>query len=131
MFLTSVDAISEKRVEMQRTDRRALDARRMSRARRHGCPRIPLLWNGDVCAAGIGDAAERFSPDRFPLFAARTGNCDTHHRNAVIDRSLFVFGVLERRGVETRIVGCFSSNPHGVCVRRRRHTQTQVGRHLV
>ena len=25
--------------------------------------------------------------------------------NAVIDRSLFVFGVLERRGVEIRIVG--------------------------
>ena len=25
------------------------------------------------------------------------------------------FCVLERRGVEMRIVGCFSSNPHGVC----------------
>ena len=78
----------------------------MSRARRHGFPRSPLLWNGDVCAAGIGDGAERFCAVRFPLFAARTGNCDIRiTENAVIVRSLFGFDVLERRGVEIRIVG--------------------------
>ena len=49
--------------------------------------------------------------------------------NAVIDRSLFGFGVLERRGMEMRIGGGFSSNPHCVCGRR--HAQTQEGRHHV
>ena len=78
----------------------------MSRARRHGCPRSPLLWNGDVWAASIGDAAERFYAVRFPLFAAGTGNCDIRiAENEAMDRSLFGFGVLERRGVEIRIVG--------------------------
>ena len=78
----------------------------MSRARRHGGPRSRLLWNGDVWAAGIGDAAERFYAVRFPLFAVRTGNCETLvTENAVVVSSLFLFEVLERRGVEIRIVG--------------------------
>ena len=89
----------------ERIDERR-DAIRMSRARRHGGPRSPLLWNGDVWAEGIGDAAERFYAVRFPLFAARTGNCDIRiTENAVIVSSLFGFCVLERRGVEIRIVG--------------------------
>ena len=75
----------------ERIDERR-DARRMSRARRHGGPRSPFLWNGDVWAAGIGEAAERFSPVRFPLFTARTGNCDIRiTENAVIVSSLFGF----------------------------------------